>query len=367
MLTIAVETLRAWLAEGRPVTMLDVRPAAERDEWSIPGSIHIDAYDALKANNPQALDGVILPENEPVVTICGAGKTSLTAARQLQARGIHALSLEGGMQAWSLAWNSAEVPLPGSGARVIQVRRTGKGCLSYLIGSEGLAAVVDPSLPPQVYLDLAQAHGWRIALVLETHIHADHLSRGRDLAARAQAHLSLPEQRRVSYAFMPVREGTELVIGAARLSALHTPGHTPESTCYLLDGRVLFSGDTLFLESVGRPDLHADASKTREQAHRLFHSLRRLAQLPAETTVLPGHSSHPVAFDRQPLGASHVAVREWLGVRLEDEEAFVASILARLPPTPPNYKRIIAYNEAGELPEQDVSRLEAGANRCAIA
>lgn len=231
MLTIAVETLRAWLAEGRPVTMLDVRPAAERDEWSIPGSIHIDAYDALKANNPQALDGVILPENEPVVTICGAGKTSLTAARQLQARGIHALSLEGGMQAWSLAWNSAEVPLPGSGARVIQVRRTGKGCLSYLIGSEGLAAVVDPSLPPQVYLDLAQAHGWRIALVLETHIHADHLSRGRDLAARAQAHLSLPEQRRVSYAFMPVREGTELVIGAARLSALHTPGHTPESTC----------------------------------------------------------------------------------------------------------------------------------------
>jgi hypothetical protein len=82
------------------------------------------------------------------VTICGEGVTSLIAAEQLRARGFEALSLAGGMKAWSLAWNSAEVSMPGSQARVIQVRRTGKGCLSYLIGSQGSAAVIDAALEP---------------------------------------------------------------------------------------------------------------------------------------------------------------------------------------------------------------------------
>src|SRR3989442_1306889 len=172
MKTIDVETLRTWLEEGGPVTVLDIRPLHERVEWSIPGSMHIDAYDALKANDPNALADVAFPGKIPVVTVCAAGKTSLIAAELLQARGIQAHSLEGGMKAWSLAWNSAEVLLSDCEAHVVQVRRTGKGCLSYLIGSRDVAAVLDPSLPAEIYLHLAQAHGWRIALVLETHIHA---------------------------------------------------------------------------------------------------------------------------------------------------------------------------------------------------
>src|SRR5947209_16445613 len=100
MMTIDVETLRTWLEEGRPVTVLDVRPTAERAEWAIPGSIHVDAYDALKANDPSALANVAFPSDVPVVTVCAAGKTSLIAAEQLAARGIQALSLDGGMKAW---------------------------------------------------------------------------------------------------------------------------------------------------------------------------------------------------------------------------------------------------------------------------
>src|SRR5579864_636290 len=134
MMTIDVETLRIWLEEGRPVTILDVRPTAERAEWAIPGSIHLDAYDALKAHDPSALADVDVPSDGPVVTVCAAGKTSLIAAEQLAARGVEVVSLEGGMKAWSLAWNAAEVPIPARCMRVIQVRRTGKGCLSYLIG-----------------------------------------------------------------------------------------------------------------------------------------------------------------------------------------------------------------------------------------
>ena len=102
---------------------------------------------------------------------------------------MQAYSLEGGMKAWSLAWNTAEVPVQAGTVRVLQVRRTGKGCLSYLIGAGTEAVVIDASLDPQVYLGLAAGYGWRITAVLETHIHADHLSRSRQLAVLADARL----------------------------------------------------------------------------------------------------------------------------------------------------------------------------------
>jgi len=107
---IDVDTLRKWLAEGRPVTVLDVRAEEDRAQWSIPGSLHVNAYSALKEGRRGALDGVDVPPDRPIVTVCNRGKVSQIAAEQLQARGVPALSLEGGMQAWSLAWNTAKVP-----------------------------------------------------------------------------------------------------------------------------------------------------------------------------------------------------------------------------------------------------------------
>jgi glyoxylase-like metal-dependent hydrolase (beta-lactamase superfamily II)/rhodanese-related sulfurtransferase len=367
MKTINVETLRTWLEEGRAVTVLDIRPAHESVEWFIPGSVHFDAYDALKASDPQALAGVELPGDIPVVTVCAAGKTSLVAAQQLQARGIQALSLEGGMKAWSLAWNIAEVPLPGSQARVIQVRRTGKGCLSYLIGAGNTAAVIDASLDPRVYLDLAHHYGWRIEYVLDTHIHADHLSRSRQLAQVSGAKLLLPDQTRVSFPFTPIHDGDTLEIGTTTLAALRTPGHTPESTCYLLDQHVLLTGDTLFPIGVGRPDLAADPGEVRRRASDLYSSLHTLLALPPETMVLPGHTSTPVTFDGDPIASTLAGIQEQVEVIHATREVFIQQILARIPPTPPNYERIVKLNEEGVLPERDITELEAGANRCAIS
>jgi glyoxylase-like metal-dependent hydrolase (beta-lactamase superfamily II)/rhodanese-related sulfurtransferase len=363
---IDTDTLRQWLEQNQPVIVLDVRTSADRAEWAIPGSIHVDAYAALKANDPHALDAVDLPGDTLIVTVCGAGKMSLVAAEQLHARGLRAYSLAGGMQAWSLAWNTANVSVPGSAARVIQVRRTGKGCLSYLIGVDGEAAVIDAALDPAIYLDLAQQHGWRITRVLDTHIHADHLSRARVLATHSGATLYLPAQERVTFAFTPLTEGNTLVIGTAHLTALHTPGHTAESMSYLLDDHTLFSGDTLFLNAVGRPDLHANPDAARERAHMLYASLQRLLALPGETVILPGHTSAPIAFDRQPLVATLADVRAQTVLLVASEDAFVESVLARIPPTPPNHSQIIELNEAGTLAE-DLVALEAGANRCAIA
>jgi glyoxylase-like metal-dependent hydrolase (beta-lactamase superfamily II) len=365
--TIDVDELRAMLAERQPVTVLDIRKAEDRAEWAIPGSLHIDAYEALKAGDPDALGDAPIPMDAPVVTICGAGKVSLTAMEQLRHRGYDARSLAGGMKAWSLAWNSAEVPVPGSAATVIQVRRTGKGCLSYLIGNTDEAVVIDAALPPEVYQGLAAEHGWTITRVLDTHVHADHLSRSRLLAEQTGATLHMPEQDRVSYPFTPIRDGDTLSINVSRLTPMRTPGHTLESTSYLLDDRALFTGDTLFLAGVGRPDLEASPEQARERARLLHASLARLTALPPETVILPGHTSEPAPFDDQPITATLADVISRVPMVGMSEDAFLEAILARIPPTPPNHAQIVALNEAGEMPDGDPTELEAGANRCAVS
>src|SRR5947208_9688007 len=172
--TISTEGLRELLERGAPVTVLDVRPAAERAEWAIPGSVHVDAYDALRRGDVTALADFHPTNGDRVVTVCAAGKTSKLAAERLRARGLDAVSLEGGMRAWSLAWNAAQLPCPGSTARIVQLRRTGKGCLSYLVGSNGIAVDIDASPDPPVYQRVADTPGWHIRTVLETHVHADH-------------------------------------------------------------------------------------------------------------------------------------------------------------------------------------------------
>ncbi len=363
-LEISVERLRATLEQGADVTVLDVRPTDERAEWSIPGSLHIDAYHALRSGDASALDGIDLPRDVPVVTVCARGRTSQIAARLLRDRGVEAYSLEGGMKAWSVAWNVAE--LLCRDATLLQLRRTGKGCLSYMLASQREAVVVDASLSPEVYLGIAEARGWTIRHVVDTHIHADHLARSRVLAGQAGAKQWLPEQDRAHYPFSVLRGGDELRFGSTSLRALHTPGHTMESTTFLVAGRWLLTGDTLFPNAVGRPDLEASVDEATQRALLLYGSLRQLLDMDPELLVLAGHTSSPIAFDQVPICSTLQAARE--AVQLPaDAATFADRILRKLPPTPPNHSRIVASNEAGELPVGDLTDLEAGANRCAIS
>jgi glyoxylase-like metal-dependent hydrolase (beta-lactamase superfamily II) len=269
------------------------------------------------------------------------------------------------MQAWSLAWNIAEVSLPAPNVRLLQVRRTGKGCLSYVLASEDSAAVIDASLDPGVYIRLAEEHGWKIRHVFDTHVHADHLSRSRALSERTGASLLMPAQNRVRFDFRPLSDGDTVRIGSVTLSALRTPGHTEESTCYRMESSCLFTGDTLFLRSVGRPDLHANEAEARQRARLLFRSLNRLRTLSPGLLVLPGHSSEPVPFDGVPLMASLAETLSRLDSWLISEDAFITHLLARLPPAPPNYRTIVELNESGSTTQADATELEAGANRCA--
>ena len=364
---ISLSELLGLLSRQEDVAIIDIRPLAEREEWSIPGSRHVDVYAALKSGDEHALDDLDLDPANPVVTVCAVGKMSQLAAEQLRRRGFDARSLVGGMKAWSMAWNTAEVAIPDGTATVIQVRRTGKGCLSYLISSGHEAVVIDASLEPETYFALADERGLRITHVLDTHVHADHISRSRELANAAHATLHLPETDRARYRFSPVRDVDALTFGSSRLVAVATPGHTAESTSYLLDDRAIFTGDTLFLAGVGRPDLEADVNEAQVRTRALWRSLRRLSELPGATLVLPGHTSEPIPFDDSPIGAPLSDVQEGVPALALTEAEFVETILSRLPPTPPNHAAIVALNEAGQIPDGDPTDLEAGANRCAIA
>jgi glyoxylase-like metal-dependent hydrolase (beta-lactamase superfamily II) len=197
-------------------------------------------------------------------------------------------------------------------------------------------------------------------------VHADHLSRARDLATRTGATLLLPAQERVRFAFTGIADGERITIGKATITALHTPGHTSESMCYVLNGTAFFTGDTLFTNGVGRPDLHAEPEAARRRAAALFTSLSRLRQLPSEMVVLSAHASEPVAFDGKPIAATLRDIDVWLAAWLGSESTFVERVTSQLPPTPPNFVRIVELNEAGELPMGEPTELEAGANRCAV-
>lgn len=362
---INTNTLRSWLEQGKPVVVLDVRPTEQRSEWFIPGSVHVDVYEKLKQKKPDALNGIDFPQETPIVTVCAAGKTSEIAAEQLMRRGYEVYSLEGGMKAWSISWNTAE--LQDKAVTIIQVRRTGKGCLSYIIGSEDEAVVIDSSVDVEVYQNLAKSKGWNIKYVLDTHIHADHLSRTSELAKATGAALYLPDQDKVRFDFNKLLDGDVLQVGTSVVKAIHTPGHTLDSMSYLLNDHYVFTGDTLFTDGVGRPDLKADEKQLAIRASKLFTSLKNLARLDPQILVFPGHISKPVAFDQKIISASIGDIRNKVAVLNLSKNDFVKTILSKIPPTPPNYLKITDMNLLGDMEGVNVEELEAGANRCAIS
>jgi glyoxylase-like metal-dependent hydrolase (beta-lactamase superfamily II) len=278
------------MKEGmRDCVLLDVRTREEFESWHVPGAVNVP-LDELESRLAE------LPADRDILTICAMGSRATRAAEILEARGFRVAVIEGGMAAWADVVDVAELSV-GNG-QVIQVKRVGKGCLSYLLASEGECLVVDPFRKVELYLELARERSLRIVGVIDTHLHADHISGSRDLANAAGAPLLLNPLDEFRCAFEPLTDGQEIRVGAEQALAitLFTPGHTNGSTCLLFAGRALVSGDTIFLDSVGRPDL---AEKAREFAANLYDSLlTKLVTLDDDVVVLPAHISE--AYDPSP-------------------------------------------------------------------
>jgi glyoxylase-like metal-dependent hydrolase (beta-lactamase superfamily II) len=269
------------------------------------------------------------------------------------------------MKAWNFAWNVAETTLHD--VKIIQVRRSAKGCLSYMIGSEHEAIVIDASLAPQVYLDLAKENNWSIKYVTDTHIHADYLSRTRELAKASLARHILIDKANVDYSYTSIKNGERIKFGNAILEVIHTPGHTLESTSFRLGDDAVFTGDTLFVDGVGRPDLKADQDEAAKKSKLLYSSLHQLIKLEPNTLVLPAHLSTAVPFDNKLVAETIAALKGKLELLKLTEDEFVKYTLSRIPPTPPNYVTIATLNKQGSYEGYTPADLEAGANRCAIS
>ena len=238
------------------------------------------------------------------------------------------------------------------------VRTDGLAHLSYVIGdrSSGRAAVIDPRRDVEVYLELARKHRLTITHAVETHIHADFVSGSRELAARtgtAKVYVSVEGGPRYGFAHEPLRNGSRIELGAATLTAVHTPGHTPEHMAYVATEQenpwAFFSGDFLFADSVGRPDL-LGADETPGLAKALFGSLRvALARLPDALPLYPAHGAG------SPCGANIGDRQSTIGyerrhnpaLRFNDESAFVNWVLRTAPPIPHYYPRMKRINVQG--------------------
>lgn len=363
--TIDTNTLRNWLEIGHPVSILDIRPLAERTEWQIPNSIHFNAYDKLKQNDFDAFNGLHLDKSVPVVTYCAGGKLSLEAAKLLTAQGYNAYSLEGGMKGWSLAWNTATINFPNF--EIIQFRRTAKGCLSYLIIANNEAIVVDASLDIKVYEQYLVESKAIIKYAIETHVHADHISRTKQLAEKNNIPLFLPSPNAVIFKFEPITDTTIFKLGNIKIKAIPTPGHTMESTSFLIENKALLTGDTLFINGVGRPDLKADKDEVFQKTKSLYNSLQTLLALDENIIVLPSHTSQPVAFDNQPIKSTIGFLKKNIAMLQLNKVDFCNKILQHIPPTPSNYISIVELNLKGDFSKVNPIDLEAGANRCAIS
>lgn len=363
--TITVKELQERLSKHEKVFILDVRPADQRKEWKIADSVHVDAYRQLNAGDDTALDNVELPEGSTVVTVCAAGRTSLLASRLLRRKGVDAYSLEGGMKAWNYAWNTAEIEF--SKSKVIQVRRAAKGVLSYIIGSAGEAIVIDAALDPDIYQTITKQNRWEIKYVMDTHIHADFVSRTSDLSKATGAKHLLLGNANVEFHFAAVKNGDIINFGNAQIEFIHTPGHSWESTTFKLGNEAIFTGDTLFIDGIGRPDLKADKNEGIEKAKALYKSIKYLLSLNFEILVFPAHTSNTVSFNGQLIADTIGNVKTKLQVADLSEAEFVEYTATRIPPAPPNYQTIALINKRGSYEGQVLADLEAGGNHCAIA
>ena len=242
------------------------------------------------------------------------------------------------------------------------------GCLahaSYLIGDRGEAVVVDPSRDVQMYLDEAHAHGLTIRWILETHLHADFVSGHRELAARTGATIAIGAKAEAGYPHHPLSEGDEIRIGGVTIRALETPGHTPESLCFLVfEGEDrekpwgVLTGDTLFVGDVGRVDILSSRLPVQELAGLMYDSLHgKLLALPDDTRVYPAHGAGSLCGRSISKDSWSTIGRERLmNAALADHgrEAFIADITRDVPETPVYFLHSRDLNKAG--PSLDAQR-----------
>jgi glyoxylase-like metal-dependent hydrolase (beta-lactamase superfamily II) len=243
------------------------------------------------------------------------------------------------------------------------------GCLahaSYLFGSDGQAAVVDPQRDVEIYIEAAKKQGLQIRYIFETHLHADFVSGHNELAARTGANIYVGKAAEASYPHVGIVDGSEVHVGRCRVNVIATPGHTLESLCLLLTDEeksktpfAVLTGDTLFIGDVGRPDLSKSYTPP-QLAGMLYDSLQKLMALPNEVQVYPAHGAGSLCGRNMRAERSSTIGTERLtnyALQIKDRDEFVRQMTSNLPARPDYFLEDAAINRAGATALADLPQL----------
>ncbi|RCW73176.1 MBL fold metallo-hydrolase [Saliterribacillus persicus] len=356
-----------------PLFILDVRNEDDYKDWKIEG-------DSFEYNNTPYFDLIDsvdpikdeLPKDMDIVVVCAKGGSSQYVTEQLDEAGFeNVYSLEGGMKAWSEHLEPVKVADLSDGGELYQFVRLGKGCLSYMVTSGGEAAVIDPTRMIETFTGFAEEKNVKIKHVLDTHLHADHISGGHAIAEKTGAPYWLPpkDAEDVEFDYNKLVDGEDLTIGSSKIhvQALYSPGHTIGSTSFIVDDQFLLTGDILFVESIGRPDLAGKADDwVSDLRDTLYNKYRNLSN---ELVVLPAHYMSNEEMNEDGSVGKKLATlqKENHGLNVADENEFKKMVTENLPPQPNSHQKIRETNMGKINPEQEEKReMEIGPNRCAI-
>ncbi|MCA1030744.1 MBL fold metallo-hydrolase [Bacillus timonensis] len=352
--------------------ILDVRNESDFADWKIEG----ENFEYLNIPYFDLLDGVEeimdkMPRDKEILVVCAKEGSSIMVADMLSEAGLEVSYLKGGMKTWSEHLEPLKVADLKDGGELYQFVRIGKGCLSYMIVSSGEAALVDATRMTNVYLDFAKEIGANITHVFDTHLHADHISGGRKIAEATNATYWLPpkDATEVTFEYSALEDGNDVVIGNTTINihALYSPGHTIGSTSFVVDKAFLLSGDILFIDSIGRPDL---AGMAEDWVGDLRETLyKRYRELSEELTVLPAHFMIIDELNEDGTVAEKLGTlfAKNHGLNIEDENEFRKLVTENLPPQPNAYQEIRELNMGKINPDEDKQReMEIGPNRCAV-
>jgi glyoxylase-like metal-dependent hydrolase (beta-lactamase superfamily II) len=355
-----------------PLFILDVRNESDFVDWKIEG----ENFEHLNIPYFELLDGVEeiidqIPTDKEILVVCAKEGSSVMVAEFLSESGLSVSYLEGGMKAWSEHLEPVKIGDLKDGGELYQFVRIGKGCLSYMVVSNGEAAIIDSTRMTDVYLDFATSINAKITHVFDTHLHADHISGGRVIAEKTNASYWLPpkDAMEVTFEFHPLEGGNVVTIGntAINIHALYSPGHTIGSTSFVVDDKYLLSGDILFIDSIGRPDL---AGHAEDWVNDLRESLyNRYRQLSEELVVLPAHFMIIEELNEDGSVSEKLGTLfdKNHGLNIEDEEVFRKLVTENLPPQPNEYQEIRKMNMGKINPDEEKQReMEIGPNRCAV-
>lgn len=306
-----------------------------------------------------------------VLVVCAKEGSSILVAEMLSEAGVLVHYLQGGMKAWSEHLEPVKIGDLSGGGELYQFVRMGKGCLSYMIVSNGEAAVVDAARMTEIYIDFAKKHDVSVTHVLDTHLHADHISGGKKLAELTGATYWLPpkDAEEVTFEYERLEEGQRITIGAASIEIhpIYSPGHTIGSTSFIVDNQYLLSGDILFIDSIGRPDLAGMAEDWVDDLRETLYE--RYMVFSKEYIVLPAHfmTIEEMNEDGSVWKELGSLLKENHGLHIEDQYVFRKMVTEGLPAQPHAFQEIRQANMGKLNPDVEEQReMEMGPNRCAI-